>query len=84
MSSRKAAFTKQREKATMFVTTRKNEFRIHDDTSGNIAYIKSMPEEILDAHLSGDTLTITMPRRVHVLKRVGNTHAFSFFRELPR
>ena len=51
---------------------------------GNIAYIKSMPEEILDAHLSGDTLTITMPKRVHVLKRVGNTHAFSFFRELPR
>lgn len=68
----------------MFVTTRKNEFRIHDDVSGNIMFIKSMPEEVLDAHLSGDTLTITMPKRVHVLKRVGSTFAFSFFRELPR
>ena len=68
----------------MFVTTRRNEFRIHDDVSGNIAYIKSMPEEILDAHLSGDTLTITMRKRVQVLKRVGSTFAFSFFREMPR
>ena len=68
----------------MFVTMCKNEFRIHADVSGNGAYTKSTPEEILDAHLSGDTLTITMPKRVHVLKRVGNTHAFTFFRELPR
>ncbi len=68
----------------MFVTIRRNEFRVHDSTSGNIMFVKTMPEEVLDAQLSGDTIAVTMRKRVHVYKRVGNTHAFSFFRELPR
>lgn len=68
----------------MFVTIRRNEFRVHDSTGGNIMFVKSMPEEVLDAQLSGDTITVTMPKRVHVYKRIGNTHAFSFFRDFPR
>ena len=68
----------------MFVTIRKNELRVHDSTGGNIMFVKSMPEEVLDAQLSGDTITVTMPKRVHVYKRIGNTYAFSFFREMFR
>lgn len=68
----------------MFVTTWRSQFRVHDSQSGNIMFVKAMPEEVEDAHLSGDTITVRTAKRVQVFKRVGNTFAFSFFRELPR
>lgn len=68
----------------MFVTIRKNEFRVHDDASGNIMFVKSMPEEVLDAQLSGDSITVTTTKRTQVFKRIGSTYAFSFFREFSR
>lgn len=68
----------------MFITWYKNEFRIHDSTTGNIMFIKSMPEEVIDAQLSGNQAVITMKKRTHIYRRIANTYAFSFFREVPK
>ena len=66
----------------MFVTWFKNEFHIHDSRNGNIMFVKTMADEILDAQLSGNQLTITMKKRTHLYKRIGSTYAFSFWREI--
>lgn len=67
----------------MFITWHKTEFRIHDSQSGNIMFVKSMPEDILDAQLSGNQAVITTKRQTSIFKRIGNTFAFSFFRAIP-
>lgn len=64
----------------MFITWFKNEFRIHDAKTGNIMFVKSMADEILDAQLSGNQAIITTKKLTHIYKRIGNTYAFSFFR----
>lgn len=64
----------------MFVTFHKNEFRVHDSKTGNIMYIKSIADDIVDAQLSGNQITITTKRRTEIFRRIGNTYAFSFFR----
>lgn len=64
----------------MFVTWHKNEFRVHDSTSGNIMFVKSMPDEVIDAQLSGNQIVVTTKRHVQIFRRIGNTFAFSFFR----
>lgn len=64
----------------MFITFHKNEFRIHDSKSGNIMFIKSIADDIIDAQLSGNQVTITTKKRTEIFKRIGNTYAFSFFR----
>jgi len=64
----------------MFITFHKNEFRIHDSKTGNIMFIKSIADDITDAQLSGNQVTITTKRRTEIFKRIGNTYAFSFFR----
>ena len=68
----------------MFVTFSRRQFNIHDAKSGNIMFTRTMPDEIDDVQLSGDILTVTMPKRIHLLKRIGNTFQFTFFREMPR
>ena len=64
----------------MFITFHKNEFRIHDSKTGNIMFIKSIADDITDAQLSGNQVTITTKKRTEIFKRIGNTYAFSFFR----
>ena len=66
----------------MFVTWYKNEFKIHDSKNGNVMFVKSMADEILDAQLSGNQLTITTKKRVYLYKRIGSTYAFSFWKEI--
>lgn len=66
----------------MFVTWYKNEFKIHDSKTGNVMFVKSMADDILDAQLSGNQLAITMKKRTHLYKRIGNTYAFTFWREV--
>ncbi len=68
----------------MFITWRKNEFCIHDSQSGNIMFIKSMADDILDAQLSGNQVIITTKKYTHIYKRIGNTYAFSFFRSIQK
>ena len=68
----------------MFITFSKRQFNVHDAQTTNIMFTRTMPDEILDAQLSGDILTITMPKRIHLLKRIGNTFQFTFFREMQR
>ncbi len=67
----------------MFITWFRNEFRIHDSKSGNIMFVKSMGDEILDAQLSGNQAVITTKKQTSIFKRIGNTYAFSFFRAIP-
>lgn len=67
----------------MFITWFKNEFRIHDSKTGNIMFVKSMADEILDAQLSGNQAVISTKKQTHIYKRIGNTYAFSFFRAIP-
>lgn len=64
----------------MFVTWYKSQFRIHDSKTGNIMFIKAMADDIIDAQLSGNQLTVTTKRRTEIYKRIGSTFAFSFFR----
>ena len=64
----------------MFITFHKNEFRIHDSKTGNIMFIKSIADDITDAQLSGNQVTITTKKRTEIFKRIGNTYAYSFFR----
>lgn len=64
----------------MFVTFFKNEFKIHDAASGNVMYVKSIADEIVDAQLSGNQLIVTTKKRTEVYRRIGNTFAFSFFK----
>lgn len=67
----------------MFITWHKNEFRVHDSKSGNIMFVKSLADEIIDAQLSGNQATITTKKRTFLFKRIGSTFAFSFWREIP-
>ena len=64
----------------MFITWHKNEFRIHDSTTGNIMFVKSMADDILDAQLSGNQVVVRTKRNTQIFKRIGSTFAFSFFR----
>lgn len=66
----------------MFVTWHKNEFKIHDSQTGNVMFVKSIADEIMNAELSGNQLVITMKKRTHIYKRIGNSFAFSFWREI--
>ena len=66
----------------MFVTWYKTEFKIHDSQSGNVMFVKNMADDILEAQLSGNQLTIVMRKRTHIFKRIGNTFAFSFWKEV--
>lgn len=68
----------------MYITIRGRDIRIHDAQSGIIRSTKTMPEEVLDAQLTDDIITVTMPGRTHVLKRIGNSYNFTVFRVLPR
>jgi len=67
----------------MFITWHKNEFRIHDSQTGNIMFVKSMAEDILDAQLSGNQVIVSTKKQTSVFKRIGSTFAFSFFRAIP-
>ena len=64
----------------MFVTFFKNEFKIHDDKTGNVMYVKSIADEILDAQITGNQLIVTTKKRTEVYRRIGSTFAFAFFR----
>ena len=66
----------------MFVTWYKNEFHIHDSKSGNIMFVKTMADEILDAQLSGNQLVLTTKKRSYIYKRIGNTFAFTFWKQV--
>ena len=68
----------------MYITTRGRTIRIHDAKTGSIKSIKEMPEEVQNAQLQGDIITVTMSKRIHVLKRIGSSYNFSFFRALNK
>lgn len=64
----------------MFITWYKTELRVHDSTTGNIMFVKSMADNIIDAQLSGNQLVVTTKRNTQIFKRIGNTFAFTLFR----
>lgn len=68
----------------MYITTRGRDIRIHDAKSGLIKSVKTMPEEVQNAQLQGDVITVTMPKRIHILKRIGSSYNFTFFRALNK
>ena len=68
----------------MYITTRGRTIRIHEAKTGSIRSIKEMPEEVQNAQLQGDVITVTMPKRIHILKRIGSSYNFTFFRALSK
>ena len=64
----------------MFVTFDKNKFYVRSD-NGLILSIKEIPEGIIQAVLSGNTITVTTDGKgILVYKQVGKSPVFNFHR----
>ena len=63
----------------MFITFDKKAFYVRSD-NGLILSTKTIPEGIMQAVLSEDTITVTTPTGVLIYKRVGKSPVFNFYR----
>lgn len=63
----------------MFITFDKHQFYVRSD-NGLILSTKHLPEEIVQAVLQNNTITVTTKRGVLVYRRVGNSPVFNFYR----
>ena len=64
----------------MFITFDKKQFYVRSD-NGLILSTKAIPEGIVQAVLSGNTITVTTNGKgILLYKQVGNTPVFNFYR----
>ena len=64
---------------SMFITFDKHNVYIRG-ANGLIKTVKSIPEEILDAVLQGNTIRISTKKGILIYKQIGKSYSFSFYR----